>query len=170
MSVEDLVSLYSVEIKQLNKAVNRNIVRSPEKFKFQLNQEEYDNLRSQNVTFSLSANMFGRFERIKQRLFLYSEKFNKKIFNAIEEKVAPQKQRIFYDSQINTSDYGDNRRVQPSNIVKLKDGENIYLAVDTVDIKKLREFQVKGHCLQKNDKDFKLTPPEFEILNLRSLL
>jgi len=72
-----------------------------------------------------------------------------------------------YVVQVNTSDYGDSRIVQPSkteskDIVKLKGGKNIYLVVDTIDIKKLRDFQAKGHCLQKDDKDFKLTPPEFK--------
>ena len=48
---------------------------------------------------SSNANMFGRFERIEQRLSLHDENFNK-IFNAIEEKGIPQKQHIFYDGQI----------------------------------------------------------------------
>jgi len=152
---EDLAVLYGVETKQLNKSVNRNIERFPEKFRFQLTQEEYDNLRFQNGTSNLvsqnaiprhggrrylpyvfteqgvamlsavlrsqtaidvsikiidtfvfmrkfissNANMFGRFERIEQRLSLHDEKFNK-IFNAIEEKGTPQKQHIFYDGQI----------------------------------------------------------------------
>jgi len=77
-----------------------------------------------------------------------------------------------YVVQVNTSDYGDSRIVQPSkteskDILKLKGGENIYLVVDTIDIKKLRDFQAKGHCLQKDDKSFKLTPPEFQINNHR---
>ncbi len=49
---EDLAVLYGVETKQLNKSVNRNIERFPEKFRFQLTQEEYDNLRFQNGTSS----------------------------------------------------------------------------------------------------------------------
>ncbi len=48
---------------------------------------------------SSNANMFGRFERIEQRLSLHDENFNK-IFSAIEEKGTPQKQHIFYDGQI----------------------------------------------------------------------
>ncbi|MEA2018802.1 MAG: reverse transcriptase domain-containing protein [Campylobacterota bacterium] len=77
-----------------------------------------------------------------------------------------------YIVQVNTSDYGDSRIVQPSkteskDLVKLKGGENIYLVVDLIDIKKLRNFQVKGHCLQKQDKSFKLVPPNFKISGLR---
>ncbi|MGD9554572.1 MAG: ORF6N domain-containing protein [Arcobacteraceae bacterium] len=148
---EDLAFLYSVELKRLNEQVNRNIERFPEKFRFQLTKEEYENLRSQFATLSLdkgwgthrkylpyvfteqgvsmlsavlrsqtaievsikiidsfvqmrkfissNANMFGRFERIEQRLSLHDDNFNK-IFNAIEEKGTPQKQHIFYDGQI----------------------------------------------------------------------
>lgn len=48
----DLASLYGVETKRLNERVKRNIKRFPESFRFQLNQEEYDNLRSQNATSS----------------------------------------------------------------------------------------------------------------------
>ncbi len=48
----DLASIYEVETKQLNKAVNRNIDRFPERFRFQLTQKEYDDLRFQNGTSS----------------------------------------------------------------------------------------------------------------------
>ena len=46
----DLSELYGVETKNLNRAVKRNIERFPENFRFQLTQEEYENLRSQFVT------------------------------------------------------------------------------------------------------------------------
>ncbi len=49
----DLAELYQVETKQLNKAVNRNLKRFPERFRFQLTQYEYDDiLRFQNGTSS----------------------------------------------------------------------------------------------------------------------
>lgn len=148
---EDLAVLYDVETKVFNQAVKRNIERFPEKFRFQLSESEYENLRSQFVTLSYvkgwgthrkylpyvfteqgvsmlsavlrsskaievsikiidsfvemrkfissNANMFGRFERIEQRLSLHDEHFNK-LFSAIEEQGTPQKQHIFYDGQI----------------------------------------------------------------------
>lgn len=58
---EDLAILYGVETKQLNKAVNRNIARFPEKFRFQLTQEEYDNLRFQNGTSNLDDSLRSQF-------------------------------------------------------------------------------------------------------------
>lgn len=46
----DLAELYQVETRVLNQAVNRNIERFPQGFRFQLTQEEYDKLRLQIVT------------------------------------------------------------------------------------------------------------------------
>ena len=50
---KDLALLYSVQTKVFNQAVKRNIERFPDKFRFQLTDEEYENLRSQFVTLSL---------------------------------------------------------------------------------------------------------------------
>ena len=49
----DLADFYGVETKVFNQAVKRNIDRFPENFRFQLTENEYDNLRSQFVTSSL---------------------------------------------------------------------------------------------------------------------
>ena len=51
----DLAELYGVESKRLNEQVKRNIERFPENFRFQLSEEEYQNLRSQIAT-SISDN------------------------------------------------------------------------------------------------------------------
>ncbi len=45
----DLAELYHVETRMLNQQVKRNIGRFPERYMFQLSQNEYDRLRSQNV-------------------------------------------------------------------------------------------------------------------------
>ncbi len=45
----DLAELYQVESRMLNQQVKRNIARFPERYMFQLTQNEYDRLRSQNV-------------------------------------------------------------------------------------------------------------------------
>ena len=49
----DLAMLYQVETRVLNQAVKRNISRFPERFRFQLTKEEYENLKSQFVISSL---------------------------------------------------------------------------------------------------------------------
>jgi len=46
----DLAMFYDVEIKRLNEQVKRNINRFPSDFCFQLTEEQYNSLRSQNAT------------------------------------------------------------------------------------------------------------------------
>lgn len=46
----DLAGLYGVETKVLNQAVKRNLDRFPEDFMFQVNEKEWQSLRSQIVT------------------------------------------------------------------------------------------------------------------------
>lgn len=48
----DLAAMYEVETKRLLEAVKRNRDRFPPDFMFQLNQDEFDDLRSQNATSS----------------------------------------------------------------------------------------------------------------------
>jgi hypothetical protein len=48
----DLAELYGVETKVLKQAVRRNIDRFPADFMFELNRDEFNNLRSQIVTSS----------------------------------------------------------------------------------------------------------------------
>jgi hypothetical protein len=50
MLAPDLADLYYVETKVLNQQVKRNIGKFPERFMFQLTKDEYDCVRSQNVT------------------------------------------------------------------------------------------------------------------------
>lgn len=47
---QDLAELYEVETRVLNQQVKRNIGKFPERYMFQLTKDEYDRLRSQNVT------------------------------------------------------------------------------------------------------------------------
>ncbi|MFA7092414.1 MAG: ORF6N domain-containing protein [Arcobacteraceae bacterium] len=71
----DLADLYNVETKNLNRAVNRNIERFPQSFRFQLTQEEFENLRFQFATSSSKDSLrfqFGTLEngRGKHRKYL----------------------------------------------------------------------------------------------------
>lgn len=54
---EDLAVLYKVQTKVLNQSLKRNLNRFPEEFCFKLTKTEYQNLRSQFVTFN---NKVGR--------------------------------------------------------------------------------------------------------------
>jgi phage regulator Rha-like protein len=51
----DLAELYGEETKVFNQAVKRNIERFPHEFRFQLDEEEYASLRSQNATSGLRS-------------------------------------------------------------------------------------------------------------------
>ncbi len=55
----DVAMLYHNETKKINQTVKRNIQRFPEKFCFQLNEAEIENLRSQFVTSSLEKERYG---------------------------------------------------------------------------------------------------------------
>ena len=46
----DVAGIYSVETRRLNEQVKRNADKFPADFMFQLTQEEYENLKSQNAT------------------------------------------------------------------------------------------------------------------------
>lgn len=49
---DDLAELYQVATRRLNEQVKRNIERFPEDFMFQLTENEWENLKSQNATSS----------------------------------------------------------------------------------------------------------------------
>lgn len=65
---KDLAELYGVEVKNLNKAVGRNLERFPDDFMFQLTKEEYDFLRFQNGTIKK-----GRGEHSKYLPYVFTE-------------------------------------------------------------------------------------------------
>ena len=55
---KDLAELYGVETKQLKRAVRRNMTRFPEDFMFELNQNEFKDLRSQSGTSSWGGDRY----------------------------------------------------------------------------------------------------------------
>ncbi|MBU5355207.1 hypothetical protein KQI74_23405 [Paenibacillus barcinonensis] len=68
--------------------------------------------------------------------------------------------------QVNNAHYGDSRITQPSktetkNIVQLKGGENSTILIGELNINALRKFQIKEYELQKEERLFKPTPPDF---------
>ena len=76
-----------------------------------------------------------------------------------------------YFIQVNSSDYGDSRVVQPSstvrkNVLQIKGGSNSTIVVGELKIKELRGYQYKEYELQKDDENFKPTPPDFNRDNV----
>lgn len=107
---------------------------------------------------------------------MVASEFNKDIsyFSNIVEASARDLHCYFIQS--NNAKYGDNRVHQPSHsdikdIVKIKGGENSTILTATLNIAKLREFQITKYELQKGDyknkPDFKPTPPDFNITTVR---
>lgn len=81
-----------------------------------------------------------------------------------------------YIAQVNTSQYGDSRLTQPSDtarkdLMKLKGGKNDTVLVEELNIKALREFQLKyfERIKADNDDSFKPLPPDWkrEFVNKR---
>ena len=62
--------LYEVSTKALNQAVKRNIERFPEHFMFQLTKEEWQNLRSQNVTFKNDIRKYAPYVFTEQGIYM----------------------------------------------------------------------------------------------------
>lgn len=72
-----------------------------------------------------------------------------------------------YCVQVNSSDYGDSRITKPSktedkDILRTKGGINSTILVDEINIKEMRNFQIKEYELQTSDDRFKSTPPGFK--------
>lgn len=72
-----------------------------------------------------------------------------------------------YCVQVNSSDYRDSRITKPSkteikDILRTKGGINSTILVDEIDIKKLREYQLKEYPFQAYDNSFKPTPAGFD--------
>lgn len=72
----DLAELYEVETKVLNQAVKRNEERFPDDFMFQLNKEEFENLRSQSVTSSWGGRRYPPYAFTEQGIAMLSSVLN----------------------------------------------------------------------------------------------
>lgn len=74
-----------------------------------------------------------------------------------------------YIAQVNTSQYGDSRITQPTmsatkDMLKLKGGTNDTILSESINITKLRNFQLKSYSRTKHDgdKSFKPLPPDWD--------
>lgn len=82
-----------------------------------------------------------------------------------------------YFIQVNSSDFGDSRIIQPAksyekDLVQVKGGLNSVVLIDKLKISDLRAFQFKEYHLQKDDIDkgktaLKPTPPDFDRENVK---
>ena len=82
----DLAELYSVETKQLKRAVRRNLDRFPADFMFELTREEYNSLRSHFGTSSWGGTRYLPMAFTEQGVAMLSSILNSK--RAIEVNIA----------------------------------------------------------------------------------
>ena len=72
----DLARLYGVTTRALNQAVKRNSQRFPEDFMFQLTEQEYQILKSQNVTSSWGGRRYMPYAFTEQGIGMLSAVLN----------------------------------------------------------------------------------------------
>ena len=98
----DLAELYQVETRRLNEQVKRNADRFPEDFMFQLTEEEWENLKSQNATSSWGGRRKLPFAFTEHGVLMLSSVLNSKraiavnihimrVFNRIKEMLLTHK-------------------------------------------------------------------------------
>lgn len=100
--------------------------------------------------------------------FVITVEYNRDInyFSNITDSIA--RDIHAYIIQVNTSEFGDSRITQPSDtvtkdILKIKGGDNVSLITGSINIKELRDFQKLNYSLQEGNKNFKFTPPNFDM-------
>jgi len=99
---EDLAKLYQVETKQLNKAVNRNLKRFPEYFRFQLIKEEYETvLRFQNGTLKENLNKDMRGKHRKYLPYAFTEQGISMLSAVLRSDIAIEVSIKIIDSFVN---------------------------------------------------------------------
>jgi hypothetical protein len=82
---KDLAEMYNVETKQLKRQVKRNKERFPKDFMFELNQKEFENLRSQIGTSSWGGTRYMPMAFTEQGVAMLSSILNSK--TAIEVNI-----------------------------------------------------------------------------------
>lgn len=132
----------------------------------------YHLIKWKNLQFSI-YNCYELTDVLQRSIFrseldmLFAIEYNKDInyFSNIAESTSRDLHCYFI--QANTSEYGDSRVIEPKetismNPVRVKGGENNVILKYELDIKKLRDFQIKRLPQQMEDKTFKTTPPDFD--------
>jgi len=108
---QDLAELYNVETKRLNEQVKRNLSRFPDDFMFQLNNEEFNNLRSQIATANWEKRRTNPYAFTEHGVLMLSSVLNSdrainvniriiRIFSRMREILSAHKDILFQFDQI----------------------------------------------------------------------
>ncbi|MDA7088429.1 hypothetical protein PH586_18775 [Pseudomonas sp. SA3-5] len=103
--------------------------------------------------------------------FIVCSEFNKDVnyFSNIVESAA--RDLHCYVIQVNSAQFGDSRVVSPSrtetlNPLRIKGGDNQTFLTMRLPLQQLRSHQLKRYGLQKDSKEYKPTPPDFDIAEI----
>ncbi|MCF6241866.1 MAG: ORF6N domain-containing protein [Bacteroidales bacterium] len=141
---EDLAELYDVEPKRLNEQVKRNIERFPEKFRFQLTQDEYEILRSQFATLRLgSDNEWGKHR--KYLPYVFTEQGLSMLSTVLKSKTAIDVSIKIMDSFVNM------RKLINSNNLYTEQLKHIEKRQLSYEIKSDENFSKIFKALETND-------------------
>lgn len=104
--------------------------------------------------------------------FIVCSEFNKDVnyFSNIVESAA--RDLHCYVIQANSAQFGDSRVVSPSrtetlNPLRIKGGDNQTFLTMRLPLQQLRSHQLKKYGLQKDSKEYKPTPPDFDIAEVK---
>lgn len=104
--------------------------------------------------------------------FIVCSEFNKDVnyFSNIVESAA--RDLHCYVIQVNSAQFGDSRVVSPSrtetlNPLRIKGGDNQTFLTMLLPLQRLRSHQLKRYGLQKDSKEYKPTPPDFDIAEIK---
>lgn len=169
MPVRRLKRLYSPEEDFI--LTNEGLAIPPAKDKYQLIQWRGASFAIYNCYELASIEDRGLFKGKVD--FVVGTEFNRDVhyFSNIVESAA--RDLHCYVIQVNGSQYGDSRVVNPSksekmNPLRIKGGDNLTFLTVALDLKALRDHQRKGYGLQKDSVDYKPTPPGFKRSDVKA--
>lgn len=118
----DLANLYQVETKRLNEQVKRNKKRFPKDFMFQLNEKEFENLKSQNATTSWGGRRSFPYAFTEHGVLMLSSVLNSekaidtniqivRIFTQLRETILTNKDILLQLQEMKKSIIGQDERI-----------------------------------------------------------
>ena len=134
----DLAILYHVQTKQLNKAVNRNIARFPDRYRFQLSEDEFKNLRFQNDTSSHGGRRYLPYVFTEQGISMLSAVLRSEIAVEVSIKIIDSFVEIRRFLSQNAAIF---TRLENIEEKLFKHDENFHKLFDSIEQKQLKPTQ-----------------------------
>ena len=123
----DLAGLYEVETKNLNKAVKRNIERFPVRFRFQLDEEEYNSLRFQIGTLKEKKSTVG--QHTKYLPFVFTEQGVSMLSAVLRSEIAAKISIQIMDAFVSMRKF-------------MSENGDVFQRLDNIELKQLQHKEV----------------------------